>query len=157
MIVISHRGNVNGPKPEEENAPDYISKALDMGFEAEIDVWVEGKEIILGHDKPTYPVDLIFILKHVEKLWVHCKNIEAMQFFNDFNFVNFFGHSYDDFVLTSQRYVFTKPGQKQTERSVLVMPERCGRLGVLSQVTYAVCTDYPLIYKNKILGESYYS
>jgi hypothetical protein len=53
MILISHRGNLNGPNPERENHPDYIWEALRAGFEVEIDVWwVEGK-FKLGHDEPT--------------------------------------------------------------------------------------------------------
>ena len=31
MILISHRGNVYGPKPELENNPRYIQSALDAG------------------------------------------------------------------------------------------------------------------------------
>ena len=29
MILISHRGNINGSKPEMENKPEYIQQALD--------------------------------------------------------------------------------------------------------------------------------
>jgi hypothetical protein len=54
MILISHRGNLNGPNPERENHPDYIWEALRAGYEVEIDVWwVEGK-FKLGHDEPQY-------------------------------------------------------------------------------------------------------
>ena len=28
MILISHRGNINGPNPEMENNPEYIQKAI---------------------------------------------------------------------------------------------------------------------------------
>ena len=38
MILISHRGNINGPNPEMENNPEYIQKALDLGYDVEVDV-----------------------------------------------------------------------------------------------------------------------
>ena len=39
MILISHRGNINGKNPEKENHPDYIWVAIQAGYEVEIDVW----------------------------------------------------------------------------------------------------------------------
>ena len=39
MIYISHRGNIDGPDTGKENSPDYIIKALSLGFDVEIDVW----------------------------------------------------------------------------------------------------------------------
>ena len=35
MILISHRGNLNGKKVDEENSPKYIEKALKEGFDVE--------------------------------------------------------------------------------------------------------------------------
>ena len=39
MIYISHRGNVDGIYPEMENNPIYINKALNSGYDGEIEVW----------------------------------------------------------------------------------------------------------------------
>ena len=39
MILISHRGNLNGPKPDQENSPNYINNAISKGYNVEIDVW----------------------------------------------------------------------------------------------------------------------
>ena len=38
MKLIAHRGNVSGPKPSQENNPEYIDEALFAGFDAEIDL-----------------------------------------------------------------------------------------------------------------------
>ena len=38
MILISHRGNLNGPQPENENKPEYVEIAL-KNFNVEIDVF----------------------------------------------------------------------------------------------------------------------
>ena len=56
MILISHRGNIDGPNSKLENNPTYIDRALDKGFNVEIDLWVYEKEFFLGHDEPTYLV-----------------------------------------------------------------------------------------------------
>ena len=33
MILISHRGNLNGVNVKKENSVDYIEEALDQGFD----------------------------------------------------------------------------------------------------------------------------
>ena len=43
MILIAHRGNVNGPNPELENTLEYINSAIDAGYECEIEE--PGKDI----------------------------------------------------------------------------------------------------------------
>ena len=39
MILISHRGNIDGPNPKLENSPEYIQLAMEKGFDVEVDVW----------------------------------------------------------------------------------------------------------------------
>ena len=52
MIFISHRGNLHGPQPENENKISYIQAALDKGFSVEVDVidFDEHDTFTLGHD-----------------------------------------------------------------------------------------------------------
>ena len=38
MLFISHRGNLSGPQPENENKVSYIQAAIDKGFSVEVDV-----------------------------------------------------------------------------------------------------------------------
>ena len=38
MILISHRGNLDGKELSFENRPDYIDKAIRHGFDVEIDI-----------------------------------------------------------------------------------------------------------------------
>ena len=56
MILISHRGNVDGIYPEMENNPIYINKALNSGYDVEIDVWCIDNRWYLGHDSPQYEI-----------------------------------------------------------------------------------------------------
>ena len=50
MILISHRGNINGIIKEVENHPSYIQSALDSKYHCEIDIWKTGDQLYLGHD-----------------------------------------------------------------------------------------------------------
>ena len=58
MILISHRGNINGKINELENNPDYINDALIIGYDVEIDIWVINNELFLGHDEPVHNIDI---------------------------------------------------------------------------------------------------
>ena len=50
MRLISHRGNINGRIRELENLPDYIDAAINLGYDVEVDLWLEGEKFYLGHD-----------------------------------------------------------------------------------------------------------
>ena len=78
MILISHRGNINGPIPESENNPKYIDNTICLGYEVEIDMWWVNNKIYLGHDKPQYEVSDEWLSKRIHKLWIHCKNTELL-------------------------------------------------------------------------------
>ena len=41
MYFISHRGNISGIDKNNENKPEYIEKALSLGFDVEVDVRFE--------------------------------------------------------------------------------------------------------------------
>ena len=55
ITYIAHRGNTEGPSGM-ENHPDHIAKALDQGYDVEVDVRIIDGEMFLGHDKPQYEV-----------------------------------------------------------------------------------------------------
>jgi glycerophosphoryl diester phosphodiesterase len=78
MILISHRGNINGCNFEKENTHEYIQQAIDAGFHVEIDVWLKNNQLFLGHDQPETPVYLDWLIERKEKLWVHTKNAESL-------------------------------------------------------------------------------
>jgi hypothetical protein len=124
MILISHRGNLTGPNPDRENSQLYIQEALDEGFDVEIDVWVIDDIIYMGHDKPQYGVDFRWIRDRVNKLWVHCKNVESVVYFKQCGYdVNYFWHQEDTLTLTSQNHIWVYPGKQPIKNSIAVMPE----------------------------------
>ena len=94
MRFISHRGNIDGKRVALENSEVYIKKALDKGYDVEIDVWYLDHSFWLGHDTPKDAVSETF-LKH-PNLWIHAKNIAALYHLKD-GPNNVFFHNNDDF------------------------------------------------------------
>ena len=147
MILISHRGNIDGKVPEMENNPTYIYNALSAGFHVEIDVWYKGGEWYLGHDEPTYPTNLGYLKN--DKLWCHAKNIEALNMMTSFHEIHSFWHQEDDVTLTSRKFLWTYPGKQLTENSIAVLPElnNDNSLTMLPKKVLGICSDFIVNYK----------
>jgi glycerophosphoryl diester phosphodiesterase len=124
LIYIAHRGNTNGPNPKLENSPDYIDAAIAQGFHVELDVWWKDGQLYLGHDEPQYKTSIKFLLERAKVLWIHCKNLEALDVLMNYKSLNLFVHDKDMATLTSHNYVWTYPGCKfYPKNSICVMPE----------------------------------
>jgi len=147
MILIAHRGNVNGRFESLENEPTYIDLAIKKGYDVEVDVWFKDNMLWLGHDKPDYGIDFRFIRDRLSKLWVHCKNVEAVVFFKECGYpVNYFWHEEDTLTLTSHNHLWVYPNKQPILNSIAVMPELNN--DVVSQCL-GICSDYIEKYKQQ--------
>ena len=147
MLLISHRGNLDGPNPAKENRQEYIDIALNLHYPVEVDLWVEGKVAYLGHDGPQYRVHPIWLRERVGELWIHCKNKEALAYVTRDPSLGFhyFYHNKDTYTLTSRGYVWCYPGAEAAGyRAVAVVPEKVWTLEQIAQLRnfYAICSDY---------------
>ena len=120
MILISHRGNVNG-KTNQENKPEYIRSALFQGYDVEIDVWYVDDKFYLGHNFPQYEIEESFLYN--AKLWCHAKNIQALYKMKLNPLIHCFYHETDKVTLTSKGYLWTYPNNELTDKSICVLPE----------------------------------
>ena len=77
MKIISHRGNINDCNENQENSPNYIDRAIELGYDVEVDIRYLNDGFYLGHDVPQYKVQSDWILTRKAKIWFHCKNLEA--------------------------------------------------------------------------------
>jgi hypothetical protein len=147
MILISHRGNVDGKLENYENKPNYINLAIQKGFDVEVDVWYIDGKLYLGHDNPEYETPLSWFIERKNKLWVHCKDDKAIVYFNSlqnqYDF-NYFWHEKDTLTLTSHNYIWVYPGKQPIKHSIAVMPEQ--HKDDISQAI-GVCSDYIENYK----------
>ncbi len=145
MILISHRGNINGRFESYENEPNYIDEAIKEGFDVEIDIWFINNVLYLGHDKPQYGIPFRWIRDRLSKLWIHCKNVEAITYFKECNYdANYFWHQEDVLTMTSTGYLWVYPGNQPIKNSIAVMPEMYNDD---ISLCIGICSDYIEIYK----------
>ncbi len=137
MKLISHRGNLKGRNKKLENSITYIENAISKGFDVEIDVWFDDA-IYLGHDKPQYKCPMRFLVSNSSKLWIHCKNLMALQMFSGIDSLNIFWHQEDDFTLTSKGYIWTYPKKEVCNKSVIVVGDATKYNG---EKCYGLCSD----------------
>jgi hypothetical protein len=76
MLIISHRGNTNGPGSQCER--DRVEDALLEGYDVEIDVRSIGRRLFVGHDEPLYELPKEWMRSLVStRLWFHAKDESA--------------------------------------------------------------------------------
>jgi len=140
MKLIAHRGNLFGPNTEFENQPQYIKKAIQTGYDCEIDVRYIDGQYYLGHDLPQYSIELSFLIENKEKLWIHCKNFEAFDQLIQMKELNIFWHQNDEYTLTSHQYIWAYPKMKISNRCIILMPE--WNNFIFDKEGYGICSDY---------------
>lgn len=148
MKIIAHRANINGSNFASENRLSQIKKCIELGYDIEIDIRFLNNKLYLGHDNPQEIIceDVLFEIK--ERCWIHCKNLEAINYFNKFGIIyNYFWHENDKYTLTSKGFIWTYPGGSLCQNSICVMPELelpQNNLSNLKQKNFAgICTDFP--------------
>jgi len=147
MILISHRGNINGKNPTRENSTDYIMETISMGYDVEIDIWLIDNDLFLGHDNPQYKIDIDWLKNNSNKFWIHCKNIESLLFFKKNNFdLNYFWHENDKVVLTSKKNLWAYPTEKFHSGTIAVLPEL---LNSIVDDCEGICSDFIINYNKK--------
>jgi hypothetical protein len=137
VLIISHRGNINGPDKTNENRPEHILKVLEF-CNVEVDAWYVNEKWFLGHDEPVYEVDFCFFRKG---MWVHCKNIDAVTKLAKTD-INWFWHESDKVVLTNHKYFWCFPGI-YIKQGITV---EFGYNKNLPKDILGICTDYPGLY-----------
>ena len=137
MIFISHRGNINGRIPERENTVAYVEEALAQGFHVEVDLWIFGDKIFLGHDSPEEQIQEVWLLDNHEKLWLHAKSEQTAEILYRRNSeFHWFWHQEDTMTLTNRGFLWTYPGSV-LENCVTVQPN----FVPLPNTILGVCSD----------------
>lgn len=151
MKIISHRGNLEGPVPVDENNPSYIDKAISEGFDVEIDLYCIGDTYWLGHDEPQYQIDVSWLSQRKSVLWIHCKNIESAKKCLEYNS---FCHSEDPFVYTTNGKIWLHGNvsflYKSCENMIvpLIDEKSCKSFSLTENIPYGICTDYPMLLRS---------
>lgn len=108
MIKISHRGNISGRQPDKENTIEHISNAIRAGYNVEIDVWASDGDLFLGHDSPGQKINTEFLTSNIANLWLHAKNLQALEKLINLH-THCFIHHNDDATITSKGFIWLSP------------------------------------------------
>jgi len=122
MLFISHRGNLTGKRPNDENHPHYIDLAINKTYYVEVDLWVENDNFYLGHDHPQYKVSLSWLTDRKKWLFIHLKQPSVPKQFKEENLCYFF-HQKDDMTVTSNGIGWLYPKYFYPPGGVAVLPE----------------------------------
>tara|TARA_B100000900_G_C20361833_1_gene626677 strand:- start:131 stop:586 length:456 start_codon:yes stop_codon:yes gene_type:complete len=150
IAFISHRGNLKGKDLNLENSPQQIEKVIKKGYECETDLWLVKNELFLGHDNPEYKVTIDWLHEFKDKLWIHTKNFEALNFLSKSNGdLHYFWHNLDDYTLTSKNYIWTFPEKYISKNSVIVKLDYEENY-LMKNNLFGICSDYIESYKGEI-------
>jgi glycerophosphoryl diester phosphodiesterase len=145
MILISHRGNLNGRIPERENSLEYIDEAIDMGFYVEIDVRTKENDLYLGHDEPQYLVTLDWLNERSEFLYIHVKDFKSLDALIMYNNLKIFFHTLEEHVIINNTKVFWSHDIKNiSEKSIipLLSLDEIKLNSHLKNNVFGICSDY---------------
>lgn len=145
MINIAHRGLFKGPNKKKENSLSQIESAIKNGYEVEIDLRLIEDRLYLGHDEIQEVVETKWLNDYKNKLWIHCKNIYAVDFLFDLNLdFNYFFHNNDDLTITSKKNLWVYPKKPYTKNSIIVCKSKDEIDDVLSSTIkpLGICSDY---------------
>jgi len=146
VILISHRGNINGSIPSDENRPEYIEAAIQRGYHVEIDVWKIAGSYFLGHDNPDYKIEESFLKN--DALLCHAKSLQALESMLELG-THCFWHQEDWYTVTSKGFIISYPGNAVTERTICMKPELIDDESISR--CYGICSDYVLKYRGEYI------
>ena len=148
MLLISHRGHIDGPNTDLSNNPEQIKYLYNRNFDIEIDLRTYQNNLYLGHDKADYKTSLNFLISMKDKLWIHCKDYTTFNYLQNFkDILNFFWHNNDDYTITSKGYVWIYPNKPIIKDGIEVITDKDQTIERFKSKNslYGICTDYLLI------------
>jgi hypothetical protein len=143
MILISHRGNLDGVNPDRENSPTYIKEAISSGFDVEIDVHWYDNGIWLGHDEhgTFWEVPISFLEEIKDRVWIHCKNFEALTNLIDKDLRIFF-HEKERYTIISNGLVWAHDLTETNEKCIIPLLSEEDIESWNYSPVFGICSDY---------------
>jgi len=151
MTIFSHRGNLNGPRPSNENSPGYIDMAIKAGFAVEIDMRVQKDLLFLGHDAPEHEVSVSWVSDRRKSLLIHLKNAVSLIDQSGLWGLHWFYHFCDPFVNTSWGYIWLHDTKIEANEHCIVplIGKRAISSFSMTRKIFGVCTDFPYLASKK--------
>jgi len=141
MILISHRGNIDSVNLDKENTKSYIQKAIDLGYDVEIDIrYINGK-FWLGHANPIYGIEFNWLLKRKENLWIHCKDFVALSKLIKTD-LRIFYHLQEDYTIISDKHIWAHNLKNINDECIIPLIGKNDILKWKPVPVYGICSDY---------------
>lgn len=160
MLLISHRGNVDGVTPSKENTIPYMQEALNREFYVEVDIYEHAGELYFGHEYggSGQRVDWSFLKHNAGKLLIHCKDSKTLLTLRHYDFLAIFYQDHDDYAIASNDWIIAHSKQggmvydkkdRNLSGTIIMLPEKNG-LGkkFLEELgCFGICSDIISFYK----------
>jgi hypothetical protein len=150
MKLISHRGNINGRIEEAENSIPYISDTMSLGYDVEIDIWYINNILYLGHDGPQYKTDLNWLLRNMERLWIHCKDFSSLNYLIKYPLRVFYHEKENQTIINQCNLIWSHDLSNISQNSIipLLNLNEIQSYDFSKKDVYGVCSDFVIILKD---------
>ena len=134
MLLISDKGNTNGPNILSQNTPDYIDSTINLGYNVKIDLWYHNDKCFLGDDGPKTEINWDWIIKNSSYLWINCRTTNTFSFLlENAKSLNFFYNKSDVIAMTSQGLAWSSADNPHTKGTITQDADQIdGVLGICS-------------------------
>lgn len=146
MILISHRGNINGVEGN-ENSPEYIDRAITNGYNVEIDIRKINNKYFLGHDEPDFEINFSWLYLRKDKLWIHAKNFEALSGLMHSNLRIFFHEKENHTIIHNSFNIWSHMLSEANELSIIPLLLINDIKQINKYNVYGVCSDFVSLVK----------
>lgn len=145
MILISHRGNINGIEGK-ENHPDYIDRAIENGYDVEVDVRQDNRPgFYLGHDKIEYHIETSWLLERSKNLWIHAKDFGSLELLLKLGLRVFYHEKELHTIIGNTQVIWSHNIEEASQNSIIPLLE-LDKLQVwkdmIDEDVYGICSDY---------------
>jgi hypothetical protein len=142
MILISHRGNLNGLFPDKENSPQYIDNAISNGFEVEIDLRTSNSKLFLGHDYAQYEITIEWLQSRRDNLWIHTKDSESLFKLCDTNLRYFFHEKESHTIIANSNLIWSHDLSEASDKSIIPLLSMDDILNKGYSSVHGICSDF---------------
>ena len=144
MILISHRGNIDTVNLERENTKSYIQEAIDLGYDVEIDVRYNNNKFWLGHDEPDHEVDIEWLTKRKNNLWIHCKDFLSLAKLINSDLRIFYHQDENHTIIGNTKAIWSHDIDDANHQSIipLIDIDSVNSFKNFNQKYYGICSDF---------------
>ena len=140
MILISHRGNIDTVNLERENTKSYIQEAIDLGY----DVRYINNKFWLGHDEPDHEVDIEWLTKRKNNLWIHCKDFLSLAKLINSDLRIFYHQDENHTIIGNTKAIWSHDIDDANHQSIipLIDIDSVNSFKNFNQKYYGICSDF---------------